>query len=125
MFLMEVSHPNIIKLEEVIRADNHRDIYLVFEHMDIDLYTVIKENILAERHRKYIFYQMCKALHYLHTAGLIHRDVKPSNVLLNENCDAKLCDFGLVRSLEDQDPTGPIGNDILTEYIATRWYRAP
>lgn len=42
MFLMELSHPNVIKLEEVIRAENHRDIYLVFEHMDIDLYTLIR-----------------------------------------------------------------------------------
>lgn len=69
--------------------------------MDVDLYTLIREDILAERHRKFIFYQMSKALYYLHTAGLIHRDVKPSNVLVNENCEAKLCDFGLVRSLED------------------------
>lgn len=102
MFLLELSHPNIIKLEEVIRAENNRDIYLLFEHMDIDLYTLIREDILAERHRKYIFYQMAKALYYLHSAGLIHRDVKPSNVLVNENCDAKLCDFGLVRSIDDQ-----------------------
>jgi mitogen-activated protein kinase 15 len=104
MFLLELSHPNIIKLEEVIRADNNRDIYLLFEHMDIDLYTLIREDILAERHRKYIFYQMAKALYYLHSAGLIHRDVKPSNVLVNESCDAKLCDFGLVRSVDDSTP---------------------
>ncbi len=111
MFLMELHHPNVIKLEEVIRADNNRDIYLVFEHMDIDLYTLIREDILAERHRKYIFYQMAKALYFLHSAGLIHRDVKPSNVLVNENCEAKLCDFGLVRSIDDQVEDS---SDILT-----------
>ena len=90
--------------------------------MDIDLYTLIREDILAERHRKYIFYQMAKSLYFLHSAGLIHRDVKPSNVLVNENCDAKLCDFGLVRSIEDEQEEN---QDMLTEYIATRWYRAP
>jgi mitogen-activated protein kinase 15 len=90
--------------------------------MDVDLYTLVREDILAERHRKFIFYQIAKALYYLHSAGLIHRDLKPSNVLVNENCEAKLCDFGLVRSLED-GPEDP--QDILTEYIATRWYRAP
>ncbi len=111
MFLMELHHPNVIKLEEVIRADNNRDIYLVFEHMDNDLYTLIREDILAERHRKYIFYQMAKALYFLHSAGLIHRDVKPSNVLVNENCEAKLCDFGLVRSIDDQVEDS---SDILT-----------
>jgi len=60
-------------------------------------------------------------MHYLHTAELIHRDIKPSNVLVNEDCHAKICDFGLIRSLEDQEEVLPI----LTEYIATRWYRAP
>lgn len=111
MFLMELAHPNVIKLEEVIRAENNRDIYLVFEHMDIDLFTLIREDILAERHRKYIFYQMAKALYFLHSGGLIHRDIKPSNVLVNENCEAKLCDFGLVRSLDD-GPEDP--QDVLT-----------
>jgi mitogen-activated protein kinase 15 len=90
--------------------------------MDIDLYTLIRENMLGETHKRYVIYQVGKALHYLHTAGLVHRDIKPSNVLVNEDCVAKLCDFGLIRSLEDgQDERTPV----LTEYIATRWYRAP
>ena len=122
MFLMDLKHPNIVILEEVIKAENGKDIYLVFEHMDVDLYSLIRENILAEKHKKYILYQTVKAMLYLHSAGLIHRDIKPSNILVNEACDAKLCDFGLVRSIDDE----PNSNmDILTEYIATRWYRAP
>ena len=46
MFLNEVKHPNIISLQKIIKAQNERDIYLVFEFMDIDLYTLIRENIL-------------------------------------------------------------------------------
>jgi mitogen-activated protein kinase 15 len=91
--------------------------------MDIDLYTLIREGILAEKHKKFILYQVAKAIYFLHSAGLIHRDIKPSNILVNESCEAKICDFGLVRSLDDEPLA--IQNDILTEYIATRWYRAP
>lgn len=99
MFLMELKHPNIIVLEDVIPAENGKDIYLVFEHMDADLHLLIRENILAEKHKKYILYQTAKAVLFLHSAGLIHRDLKPSNILVNESCEAKLCDFGLVRSI--------------------------
>lgn len=69
--------------------------------MDIDLYTLIRENMLGDQHRRYIIYQTGKAIHYLHSAELIHRDIKPSNVLVNEDCLAKICDFGLIRSVED------------------------
>lgn len=79
--------------------------------------------MLGEQHRRYIIYQIAKALHYLHTADLIHRDIKPSNILVNEDCLAKICDFGLVRSVgNDEEEELPA---VLTEYIATRWYRAP
>lgn len=59
---------------------------------------------------------------YVHSAELIHRDLKPSNILLDADCNVKVADFGLARSLtenNDEDPT------VLTEYVATRWYRAP
>ena len=82
MFLLELEHPNIIVLEQVIHADNDKDIYLVFEHMDIDLYNLIRENILGERHKKFILYQTCKAILCMHSGGLIHRDIKPSNILV-------------------------------------------
>lgn len=126
MFLRQLKHPNIIGLEKVIRARNDKDIYLVFEHMDIDLHTLIRENgrntQLQERHKQYIIHQVAKAIFYLHHSNLIHRDIKPSNILINENCEAKLCDFGLVRFMEEPPDQELV---VMTDYIATRWYRAP
>lgn len=125
MFLQELNgHDNIIKLNNVIRAENDRDIYLTFEFMETDLHAVIRADILEDVHRRYIMYQVFRALKYVHSARLLHRDLKPSNVLLNSECAVKLADFGLARSLgslRDDDGTNPA----LTDYVATRWYRAP
>lgn len=122
MYLQALAgHENIIRLQHVIRAENDRDIYLTFDHMETDLHAVIRANILEEVHKKYIIYQLLKALKYLHSAELLHRDIKPSNLLLNSDCHIKLCDFGLCRSVAET--AGP--NPVLTDYVATRWYRAP
>ena len=97
------------------------DLYLVFQYVESDLFNAIRDDVLNEIHKKYIVYQLVKCLKYLHSAGVIHRDFKPSNILINENCTVKLCDYGLARTIykyNDEDP-------ILTEFIATRWYRAP
>nr|XP_027805325.2 mitogen-activated protein kinase 15 [Marmota flaviventris] len=117
-------HPNIIRLLDVIPAENDRDIYLVFEFMDTDLNAVIRKgSVLEDTHKRFIFYQLLQATRFLHSGHVIHRDQKPSNVLLDANCRVKLCDFGLARSLSNL-PEGPEGG-ALTEYVATRWYRAP
>ncbi|KTG39105.1 hypothetical protein cypCar_00010050 [Cyprinus carpio] len=117
-------HPNIIKLLNVIRAQNDKDIYLVFEFMDTDLHAVIKKgSLLKDIHKRYVMHQLLKATKYLHSCNVIHRDQKPSNILLDSDCFVKLCDFGLARSLYQiqEDAVNPA----LTEYVATRWYRAP
>ena len=87
---------------------------------------MIRANILEEIHKQYIMYQLFKSLKFMHSAELLHRDVKPSNLLLNSECQVKIADFGLARSvaqLEEDETNG--GQPILTDYVATRWYRAP
>ena len=115
-------HPNIVNLVSLIRATNNNDLYMVFDYMEADLHTVIKSNILSEDPRRYIIYQILKGLKYIHSGQIIHRDLKPSNILVNPQCKIQIADFGLSRSVirapDEEDP-------ILTEYIATRWYRAP
>merc|ERR1712028_217834 len=127
MYLQEMTgHDNIIRLGNVLKADNDRDIYLVFEYMETDLHAVIRANILEDIHKQYIMYQLFRACKFLHSADIIHRDMKPSNILLNSDCQMKVCDFGLARSisaLENPHSSGPA--PVLTDYVATRWYRAP
>nr|CCA21948.1 mitogenactivated protein kinase putative [Albugo laibachii Nc14] len=122
MYLQELrGHENIIRLLNVIKADNDRDIYLIFDHMETDLHAVIRAKILEDIHKRYITYQLLKSLKYLHSGDILHRDIKPSNLLLNSDCHTRLCDFGLCRSVSED--AGP--NPTLTDYVATRWYRAP
>ncbi|KAJ8424645.1 hypothetical protein Cgig2_009125 [Carnegiea gigantea] len=66
---------------------------------------------------QYFLYQILRGLKYVHSANVLHRDLKPSNLLLNANCDLKICDFGLARTTTE--------TDFMTEYVVTRWYRAP
>jgi len=123
IFLQELNgHENIIRLRNIIKAENNKDLYLVFDHMEADLHHVIRANILEDIHKQYIVYQLLKGLKYIHSADLIHRDLKPSNILINSDCHIKLADFGLARSVAS---TAEDTNIKLTDYVATRWYRAP
>merc|ERR1711965_329912 len=75
VFLQQMdAHENIVQLQNVLKADNDRDLYLIFEYMETDLHAVIRANILQEVHKQYIMYQSFKALKYMHSAKLVHRD---------------------------------------------------
>jgi len=125
IFLHELSdHDNIVSLVDVVKADNDKDIYLVFEYMETDLHAVIRANILEDIHKRFIIYQLLKAIKYMHTAQVIHRDMKPSNLLLNSECLLKVADFGLARLIDSPKDEGA-RQQVLTDYVATRWYRAP
>jgi len=119
-------HENIIPLFDVIIHLNKNktlnkiaDVYLVMEKMDSDLQKIIaSKQELSDEHYQFILYQILRALYFLHSANIIHRDFKPSNVLINEDCTVKLCDFGMSRGIKEE-------NILLTEYVVTRYYRAP
>ena len=122
-------HENIVSLLDVIIHFNYSeknnnfnkvaDIYLVMEKMDSDLQKIIaSKQELSDEHYQLILYQILRALYFLHSANIIHRDFKPSNVLINEDCTVKLCDFGMSRGIKEE-------NILLTEYVVTRYYRAP
>lgn len=74
---------------------------------------------------QYFVYQTLRALKSIHSAGIVHRDLKPANLLVNANCDLKVCDFGLARSVKAGGAQGGKDVGMMTEYVATRWYRAP
>ncbi len=60
----------------MIKAENDKDIYLIFEYMETDMHAVIRANILEEVHKQYIMYQVFKALRLMHASQLLHRDIK-------------------------------------------------
>ncbi|XP_042060671.1 mitogen-activated protein kinase 19-like isoform X1 [Salvia splendens] len=118
-------HPDIVEIKRIMIPPSRRDfkdIYVVFELMESDLHQVIKANDdLTQEHHRFFLYQMLRALKYMHTANVYHRDLKPKNILANANCKLKICDFGLARVAFSDAPTAVFW----TDYVATRWYRAP
>lgn len=122
--LRHFDHENIISLRDLIPPPNDsksfEDIYIVLDFMETDLHKIIySKNVLTDEHIQYFVYQILRGLKYIHSANVIHRDLKPANLLLNGNCDLKICDFGLARGVKEEVDYE------LTEYVVTRWYRAP
>jgi mitogen-activated protein kinase 15 len=74
----------LCRLSNVYKAENDKDIYLVFEFMETDLHAVIRANILEDIHKQYIMYQLFKALKYMHSGKLLHRDIKVSRSFLSQ-----------------------------------------
>ncbi|KAF9677424.1 hypothetical protein SADUNF_Sadunf08G0106200 [Salix dunnii] len=96
-----LKHPDIVQIKHIMLPPSPRefkDIYVVFELMESDLHQVIKLNDdLTPEHHQFFLYQLLRALKYIHTGNVFHRDLKPKNILANADCKLKLCDFGLAR----------------------------
>ncbi|XP_039123605.1 cyclin-dependent kinase F-4-like [Dioscorea cayenensis subsp. rotundata] len=114
--LRRMNHPNIVKLKEVIRENNI--LYFIFEYMECNLYQLMKDRgkPFSEVEVRNWCFQIFQALAYMHNRGYFHRDLKPENLLVTKDM-IKIADFGLAREVSSQPP--------YTEYVSTRWYRAP
>ncbi|KAJ9128102.1 hypothetical protein QFC24_000393 [Naganishia onofrii] len=105
---------------------NFNEVYLYEELMEADLHAIIRSGQpLSDAHFQSFLYQTLCGLKYIHSANVLHRDLKPGNLLVNADCELKICDFGLARGFQEggSAETGQAG--FMTEYVATRWYRAP
>jgi cyclin-dependent kinase-like len=116
--LKKLRHGNLVNLLEVFRR--RKRLHLVFEYCDHTLLNELETHKrgMAEGDIQRISWQILQGVDYCHRNGVIHRDVKPENILICKNGVVKLCDFGFARNL-----TGPGGH--YTDYVATRWYRSP
>ncbi|XP_050452311.1 serine/threonine-protein kinase fused isoform X2 [Cataglyphis hispanica] len=110
-------HPNIVQMIDSFETEN--EIVVVTEYADKELYDILdKEGRLSEERTQVIACDLVSALYYLHSNRVMHRDLKPQNVLLEANGVAKLCDFGFARSMST-------GTHVLTSIKGTPLYMAP
>jgi serine/threonine protein kinase len=114
------------------------DVYLVTERMGCDLHRIIQSQPLSIDHVRFFTAQLVEGVAFLHQSGIIHRDLKPANIFVNANCDIRIGDFGLARLVDSvngqmmSNGYSPIDTEdkenhptLMTEYVATRWYRPP
>lgn len=130
--------------------EEFKDVYMASPLYDKDLGKILAAKIpLSSAHKQYFTYQILSALKHLHryvtapfhdkflcrynfhifmvelthenSLSILHRDIKPANILIQESCDLVICDFGLARYMDEDDPC----DQGMTEYVVTRWYRAP
>ncbi|CAL1409117.1 unnamed protein product [Linum trigynum] len=121
MVLQKLDHPNVIKLEGIATSRMQYSLYLVFDYMVSDLTRIISRpsQRLTEPQVKCYMNQLLLGLQHCHERGILHRDIKGSNLLIDKNGMLKIADFGLANFYVPK-PKRP-----LTTRVVTLWYRAP
>lgn len=121
LFLRRLDHPNVIKLEGLITSQASRSLYLVFEYMEHDLTGLATGPGIkfSEPQIKCYMQQLLSGLDHCHSRGVLHRDIKGSNLLIDNNGILKIADFGLANSFD------PHHSVPLTSRVVTLWYRPP
>ncbi|XP_019624974.1 PREDICTED: cyclin-dependent kinase 17-like isoform X11 [Branchiostoma belcheri] len=116
--LKDLKHANIVTLHDIIHTE--KSLTLVFEYLEKDLKQYMDDcgNIMSMTNVKLFLYQLLRGLNYCHRRRILHRDLKPQNLLINEKGELKLADFGLARA--KSVPTKTYSNEVVT-----LWYRPP
>jgi len=116
--LQELHHKNVIELVDVF--GHKSNVSIVMDFMDTDLEVIIKDSsiVLSAANIKSYILQTLQGLEYLHTNWILHRDLKPNNLLVDSSGCLKLGDFGLAKFFGSP-------NRQYTHVVVTRWYRAP
>ncbi|XP_058727413.1 cyclin-dependent kinase C-2 C-like [Vicia villosa] len=119
--LRRLDHPNIMKLEGIITSRMSNSIYLVFEYMEHDLAGLVSrpDIVFTDSQIKCYMRQLLSGLEHCHVRGIMHRDIKVSNILLNNEGVLKIGDFGLANTIS------PNNKHQLTSRVVTLWYRPP
>ena len=81
--------------------DEFNSLFIVMEKMPYDLRTLLgnKSMVLEKEHISIILYNILCGINFLHSANIMHRDIKPANILINSECEIKICDFGMATSI--------------------------
>jgi len=121
MILRKLDHPNIMKLEGIITSRLSCNIYLVFEYMEHDLAGLLScpDIKFSDSQIKCYMRQLLCGIEHCHSRGIMHRDVKASNILLNNEGCLKIADFGLANFMRAKN------KQPLTSRVVTLWYRPP
>lgn len=117
--LSSLSHKNVVKLQEVMVEMN--ECFMVFEYLSHDLTGLLNHPnyTLEPAHKKHLAQQLFEGLDYLHTRGVLHRDIKAANILVSNEGVLKLADFGLARFYAKHRRLD------YTNRVITIWYRSP